>query len=243
MAGFFYNLGRKVGPKVRKAQWMWQSMAGSEEEALQLERKVGLDLAHELTRQVDIEPDRNVRKFVRDIGAILNRCVANKKRQFDFEVLAGGEPNAFALPGGFIYITRSLIELCGANPDEVAFVLAHEMAHVIRGHAINRIVTDSAISTASRAMPIRGALGAWLHKVGVQFLVNAYSQDLETEADALGARLAEAARYDLDAPMRLLTRLGELRDHPGEFDLGSYFSSHPAPEVRVRNVRKVLSKS
>jgi len=242
VAGFFYNLGRKVGPKVRKAQWMWQSLAGSEADAIAIERRVGLDLAHELTSQVDVDLDEGTRRFVRDIGDRLARHVANQKRRFDFEVLATGEPNAFALPGGFIYITRSLIELCERDGDEVAFVLAHEMGHVIRGHAINRIVTDSAIATASRVMPVRGALGAWLKKVGVEFLVSAYSQDLETEADALGSRLAEAAGCDTDAPLRLLSRLAALREHPGEHDLSSYFATHPAPEVRMRNVRKALRK-
>ncbi|MHC4520721.1 MAG: M48 family metalloprotease, partial [Planctomycetota bacterium] len=96
---------------------------------------------------------------------------------FHFDAFLAGEPNAFALPGGFVFISRSIVELCQWDEDEVAFILAHEMAHVIKRHAIERIVTNSAISMASRAAPTRGVLGPWLQRVGIRFLETAYSRD------------------------------------------------------------------
>jgi predicted Zn-dependent protease len=174
------------------------------------------------------------------VGRHLAACVANKLRTFSFEVVKGTEPNAFALLVGFILVSRSLLELCDWNQDEIAFILGHEMGHVIRGHAMDRIIANSAIAVGARATPIRGLLASWLGKVGVELLESAYSQDLELEADALGARLVAVAGYDPHAPTQLLSRLSELSQPAKQSSLGNYFSSHPAFDVRIHNVDHLL---
>ena len=242
MSGLFYNLGKKVGPKVRKAKWLWQSIAGSEADAIKVEHEVGQDLAREIRRQLELDQEPQAEQILNEVGHRLAACVANKSRKFSFETVKGAEPNAFALPGGFIFVTRSLMELCRWNQSEVAFILGHEMGHVIRGHAMARIISNSAIATASRAAPVRGVLSGWLRKVGVQFLESAYSQDLESEADKLGVRLVGAAGYDADACVQLLSRLGTLSKPAGQFDLGIYFSSHPPFKVRIQNIERLLRK-
>jgi predicted Zn-dependent protease len=249
LSGLFYNLGRKVGPKVRKARWMWQSIAGSESDAIKVEYEVGLDLAREIRQQLGpdqstgrpgTEPQAN--QMLNEIGNRLAACVANKSRRFSFETVKGPEPNAFALPGGFIFVTQSLVELCRYDRNEIACILGHEMAHIIRGHAMNRIVSNSAIAAASRAAPIRGVLSGWLRKVGVQFIESAYSKDLESEADRLGVRLVAAAGYEPGACVKLFSRLAKLNSPPHQFDLGSYFSSHPPFNVRIENIKHQLRK-
>ena len=242
MSGLFYNMGRKVGPKVRKAKWIWQSMTGTEADVIKVENDVGRDLAGEIRRQLRCEPQPQIEQMLSKIGPRLAACVANRFRTFSFEAVRGGEPNAFALPGGFIFVTGSLAELCRYNRDEIAFILAHEMGHVIRGHAMDRIISNTAISAASRITPARGLLSAWFQKVGVQFLESAYSQDLESEADKLAVRLAAAAGYDPQGSVRLLSRLAELKQNSEELDLGIYFSTHPAFSVRIRNVKRLICK-
>jgi len=242
MSGLFYNLGRKVGPKFRKAKWFWQSIAGSEADAIKVEHEVGQDLAREIRLQLELDLEPQTKQILNEVGNRLAACVTNKSRKFSFETVKGDEPNAFALPGGFIFVTRSLMELCRWNQNEVAFILGHEMGHVIRGHAMSRIISNSAIATASRAAPIRGILAGWLRKVGVQFLESAYSQDLESEADKLGVRLVVAAGYDAGACVQLLSRLAKLSTPTGKLDLGSYFSSHPPFKVRIQNINHLLRK-
>ena len=242
MSGLFYNFGRKVGPKIRKAKWIWQSIAGSEADAIKVEHDVGRDLEREVRHQLGLDQEPQIRQMLNEIGPRLAACVANKSRRFSFEAIKGTEPNAFALPGGFIFVTGSLVELCQRNKNEVAFILGHEMGHVIRGHAMQRIISNTAISAASRAAPIRGLLAGWLRRVGVQFLESAYSQDLESEADKLGVRLAAAAGYDPHGSTQLLSRLAELSPPIGQFDLGSYFSSHPPFKVRIHNINRLLRK-
>ena len=197
-------------------------------------------LFYHLGRKVG--PKARARKCLEEIGGRLATRVANTLRSFHFEAFQAGEPNAFALPGGFIFVSRPIIELCQWDADEIAFVLAHEMAHVIKGHTMERIVTHSAISTVSRAAPVHGVLGGWLRHVGVRFLETAYSRDQELDADRLGVRLAKAAGYDPKGAVLLFSRLMALKRPPEPLNLGEYFSTHPAFDVRISNIRPCLRR-
>jgi predicted Zn-dependent protease len=117
------------------------------------------------------------------------------------------------------------------------------MAHVIRGHAMDRIIRNSAIATASRTIPVRGFLAGWLRNVGVQFLESAYCRELESEADELGVRLVASAGYDAHAGVRFLRRLEEKKSSAGQFKLGRYFSSHPPFKVRIDDMKCLLQHS
>jgi predicted Zn-dependent protease len=241
MAGsLFYHLGRKAGPSVRKAKWLWGSMTAGDSEIVQLEHDVGCDLAAEARAQLQGDDDPEIRQVLGEIGVRLAAGVANKRRSFHFEAFLAGEPNAFALPGGFVFVSRPIFDLCQGRHDELAFVLGHEMGHIISGHAIERIMTNSAVSVASRTTAVRGLLGGWLRRVGVQFLETAYSRDRELEADRLGVRLASAAGYDPEGSIRLLGRLAELKAAAGQEGLGEYFSTHPTFELRTGSIRQFL---
>jgi predicted Zn-dependent protease len=241
--GLFYNLGRRVGPKLRKAQWMWATFAGTEAEAIRLEHAVGLDLADEAGRQLPLDPEPRTRQVLDEVGGRLAACVANRLRSFHFDAFVTDEPNAFALPGGFIFVGRSILDLCQGDRSEIAFILAHEMGHVIRGHAIERIVAHTAVSVVSRAAPVRGALGGWLKTVGMQFLQTAYSRDQELEADRLGVRLVQAADFQPEGATRLLARLAEWQQSADSARLPEYLSTHPATEIRIQSIRRFLQKA
>ena len=236
MSSLFYNLGKMAGPKVRKAKWAWQSITASEADTIKAEHEVGKDLACEIRNQLGLDTEPQSGQLLSEVGSHLAVHVTNKLRTFSFEVIKGSEPNAFALPGGFIFVTVSLLELCEWNQDEIAFFLAHEMSHVIRGHAMDRIITNSAIAVGAKATPIRGLLNSWLGNVGVKFLESAYSQDMELEADTLGARLVTAAGYDPHAPIQLLSRLRKLNQSDKQSIFGNYFCSHPTFDIRIHNI-------
>ncbi|MCP4455663.1 MAG: M48 family metalloprotease, partial [Planctomycetes bacterium] len=143
MAGFFYQLGKKVSPNVRKARWVWQSFFGSEAEMIAAEIEVGRGLAREVRAQTPCCTESEMLDFVSQIGEILAGCLKEKRRPFVMTVVDDLKPNAFALPGGYVFITRSILDLCGMEPGQVAFVLAHEMAHITKGHTMERIVMGS----------------------------------------------------------------------------------------------------
>ena len=238
----FYNLGRKIGPKVHKARWVWESLTGTEADALRLEQQVGLDLAREARTQLQIDRDADTRKMLDEVGARLAARVANKQRTFDFEAFGAAEPNAFALPGGHIFISRSILALCQGDTDQVAFILAHEMGHVVSGHAMQRIVANSAVSAVSRMTPAPGVLGPWLKRVGVRFLETAYSRDQELDADRLAVRLVDAAGCDPRAGVTLFRNLDVLATSSDPLSLGQYFSTHPSFDVRIDSIRRLLAR-
>jgi predicted Zn-dependent protease len=236
----FYRLGRIAGVQFRKARWMWQSVAGSEAEAIQAEYGVGRDMAAVVLEQTPRDGDQSTQALLDDICEKLASMVRNRLHRFQMTAVNPGQPAAFALPGGFIFIAGSLVHLCDRDQDEVAFVLAHEMAHVIRRHAIDRLLQQQVVSVLALASPGRGPLAAWIRQVGVQGLTRAYSRDQEFEADELGLRLMRAAGFDPAGAIRLLHRMESLEGMPDPLD--PYLSTHPPVEDRVRRLRPVMDQ-
>lgn len=237
----FYKFGKMTGPAARKGRWIWNTLVGSEQDELQAEAEVGKDLAEEMKRQCGVDSDPRARQLLTTLEGPLVQRVGDRRRSFEFTVIAGDAPNAFALPGGHVFINRPLLELCEWDPEETAFVLAHEMAHVIRRHAIGRTLRSSAISVAARAAPAGGgALGAWVRGTGAKLLQQAYSRENELDADELGARLAIAAGASPEAPIRLLRRLSSLdpgRD--GRAGFLQYFDTHPPFAERLDHLGRI----
>lgn len=240
MGRFFYNLGRTVGPQVRKANWLFRSLTGTEAESIRAEQAVGRDLAQAFIDQVEIDRDPELTRWVGDLGNQLVVCVRNRQWPFHFYVIQSIEFNAFALPGGFIFLTRGLLELCLWNRDELGFVLGHEMGHVLHRHAIDRVMASSLITaTVGRLLPGRGLLRAPVTSLISTLLHQGYSQDQELEADRFGVRLVRAAGLEARAALRLLARL---QAQTGDASiLGSYFSAHPPLDVRMDHVTRLIS--
>jgi predicted Zn-dependent protease len=235
---FFFDLGRRAGAGLRKGRWIWASLAGSEAEALDAEYRAGCDLARAFDRGVRFDDDRRSNELLASISGRLTDRLTNTQRRWRVVPTRTDEAGAFALPGGFVYVTRSLLELCRFDEDEVACVVGHEMGHVVRGHAMERITSQLLTTAATRAARIPGGLlSQWILGAGVHLFHSAYSQDRELEADEFGARLASAAGYDPCGAIRVLERLQHL-DVDGGLPLAEYFSSHPPLEVRVQRLRQ-----
>jgi predicted Zn-dependent protease len=236
----FYKLGRLAGGKVRKAKWMWSSLTGDETEAIRAEYGVGSDMAAVVRTQSGCDVDPELRTLLDNTCNRLAGVVRNKLHRFDIGVVADDQPTAYALPGGFIFLTRALIDLCERDRDELAFVVAHEMAHVIRRHAINRVLRQTAYAAASMVAPGRGAIAPWLRRVGLEWLERGYSREHEFEADALGALLTQAAAFDPRGALRLFARFQQLDRVTGAPGLGTYLSTHPPVADRITRLRNRL---
>jgi predicted Zn-dependent protease len=238
MSGFFYNLGRHVGraavPTIRKSKWIWDGLTGTKEEALKAEAAFGSTLALEVRSATKPANDPELAALLKRVCERLGACVREKRRVFRCEALRDDSLNAMALPGGFVFVTDALADFCERRPDELAFVIGHEMAHIIREHAWNRMMKEAASGVLSRAVSViaarAGPLGGWLREKGMALLQSAYSQDDEQDADELGVRLAIAAGFAPAAAIMLLERIERLGQEPSA--LGQYFASHPPPRER-----------
>jgi Zn-dependent protease with chaperone function len=237
---FFFKLGRRTGAGVRKGRWIWSSLTGSEAEALEAEYRAGSDLARAFDRRSVPDDDSLSCELVAAVTERLTDRLTNKQRRWRVVVTRTDEAGAFALPGGFLYVTRPLLELCRFDADEVACVVGHEMGHVVRGHAMERITSQILTSAATRAARIPGGLlTQWVVGAGVSLFHSAYSRDRELEADEFGARLAAAADYDPRGAIRALERL-QLLEADGKLPLAEYFASHPPLGDRIERLRGLI---
>lgn len=242
MANNFYEFGRKAGSTYRRAKWIWQSVAGSEADAIRAEQDVGRDMAVVVKEQTAVVSDNESQLLIDELTRRLAGVVRNDRYDFEVKVVINEEATAFALPGGFIFIAQQLVELCNSDPDEVAFVVAHEMSHVIRRHAIDRLVSQKVLSAAALASPGRGVLAPWMRRVGLQWLERAYSQDQEFEADELGMLLVRAAGFDPRGSLRMLNRLQQIKADVDQNSPGAYLSTHPPVSERVHRLREQYDK-
>ena len=241
---FFYNLGRHLGrkavPAIRKSKLIWAGVAGNEEEALRAEISLGKQMAAELHTTLEVIHDPPTKSWLSDLCGQLSARARDKRRTFQCELFRDPFPNAMALPGGFLFLSDSLLALGERRPEEVAFLLGHEMAHVLRGHAWDRMVNEAVLRAAAVATARIGQLGAWLRQQGIALLRSAHARDQEAEADQLGLRLAAAAGYDPVGGVRLLQRIARL--HPVPDALGQYLASHPPPAERIVGLQRIIGQ-
>lgn len=168
---------------------------------------------------------------------------------YHFLILDSDEINAFAAPGGFIFLSRGMLRLCKSE-DEVAAVLAHEIGHVELQHAL-RAIKGSRLTSALTTLAVEGAKsfgGEQLAQLTEAFegsisditgtLMNSgYARKQEYQADASAVRILKAVGYDPLALARLLTEM-EKNLKPGGHD---FAATHPPPQDRVKDVEKLAA--
>lgn len=240
MSSFFEDLGRKLGraavPTYRKSKWIWEGLTGTEQEAIDAERDLGETLAAELRLATKILDEPELLNWIRGICHRLEPCVDQPGFTYRCELMQSDFPGTIGLPGGYLFVSRSLVEFCEGSVDEVAFVIAHETAHVIRRHTWDRMIQQSALRDASFAAGRAGILSGWVRSQGLPMLRSAHSKNFEFEADQDGIGLMSAAGYDPGEAISFLRRIERLGTNPEV--LGEYLSSHPAPEERIARLER-----
>jgi predicted Zn-dependent protease len=220
-------LGGSARKPFRQAKWMWSWVAGSEAESIEAEREYGRECARQFARQFKGSARRSSQQLVTAVGAQLAKAVNDPRREFAFTVVNSPVANAYAIPGGFVFITEPLVGVCGESQDELAFILGHEIGHILCGHARNQLTASALLNAVTSRLPGAGAM------LG-QFLSKGYARELELEADREGARLTGTAGFDRRAAVTALRRLGEASTT--DAGLAEYFSSHPPFADRIRSL-------
>ena len=232
MGKFIDHLFRKAGRTYGTGKWIITALAGPEDEAVRAEYALGAYLAKSLREQAAASGNTEKSAFVRELGEKLAARLKRQLHRFTFELLDSREVNAFALPGGFIFVHDGLLDFCGMREEEIAFVLGHEIGHVVNGHALDRMVANSLIKIISNL----GPAGITRQTLG-KLLSSTYSQDQELEADIFGSRIIAAAGYDHEAASAFMERMQQRPGSEGGL-FGKYFSTHPPHGVRVENLQR-----
>jgi predicted Zn-dependent protease len=184
--------------------------------------------------------DKALADYIDRIGQSLVAQSEQPAAGYSFTILDDDSINAFALPGGYIYITRGLLALA-SNEAEVAGVLAHELGHVVARHAAQRYSRSMAtgLGLAFGIPPVAGDLAG----LGAQVWLQDYSRDQELEADQLAVRYMTRAGYDPEAMVTLFRKLdadarlqAALVGDPGAADRFNIMASHPRTADRLRQV-------
>ncbi|HTO05918.1 MAG TPA: M48 family metalloprotease [Myxococcota bacterium] len=214
------------------------------------EQQLGDEEAKKVEEQMGFVRDPALVAYVRALGAKLVAVSERPEGPWTFEVVDTREPNAFALPGGHVYVTRGLLVLTNSE-DELAGVIGHEMAHVTARHSVKRI--GAAVATAPVTIatglagfavgivsPMLGSAVAGTGEMITNGLVIApYSREQEHDADEIGQALAAKAGYDPAALARFLHTLDrDFALQPGEKRTFHFLDSHPLTPDRVARLEE-----
>jgi predicted Zn-dependent protease len=197
---------------------------------------IGKNMVEDIIRQNKILEDKELAAYLNEIGQNIARASHRNTLAYEFYVLDDDKINAFALPGGFVFVNKGLLDQ--ATEDELAFVLSHEVGHISARHSLKRLQSSLGISLLlgialrnPNQQTIRGAINV-VHNV----IALGYSRKDELLADSLGINYVNKAGYDPQAAISLIEKLGKKdKNQPLVF-----LRSHPLPDQRLANIKKEL---
>ena len=203
------------------------------------ELQIGEAGAKQVAAQYVRLPNEALQSYVNGVGQKVAAVSHRPNLQYHYTVLDTPVVNAFALPGGHIYITRGILEMMNSE-EELAGVLGHETGHVTARHSVQQMSQAQlygALGTlaAVAAGPRAGGQVEQLAQVGIQAALMGHSRKDEFQADELGVVYADRASYNPDGARRMLVMLDRL--YPAQpAALEKIFQSHPPPADRVARV-------
>jgi beta-barrel assembly-enhancing protease len=210
--------------------------------------KLGNDAAREVERQFPILNDAETTRYIENVGQRLVAAIPSQFQQpafnYRFKVVNASDINAFALPGGPMFVMRGMIE-ASKNEGEMAGVMAHEISHVALRHATAQQTKQSSVGNQLGiiGMILGGAIlggqaGAELGAAGAMAWMTKYSREYETQADVLGAQIMTAAGYD---PHDLANMFQTIQRKEGGSKVPQWLSDHPDPGNRYANINHEAS--
>jgi len=206
------------------------------------EQKLGKKLSENIEKKYEVVEDLNQNSLITEIGNKLVESSEMREMQFHFRILKEDGPNAFSIPGGYIYVTYDLFDYIQSD-DELAGILAHEIAHVIHNHALKqtRDNTKFTLLTILAVLLTREPDVGVLGKLTTITFLNQYSRKYEEEADLTAIDLLTKTEYNPVGFLTFLERLYTQEMFKPEVNLG-IFQTHPETENRVNYVKDKLKE-
>ena len=211
----------------------------------QQEVQMGQEYAQQINAQLPIIRDPELNRYINVLGDSIARLTSRADLDWQFFIVDAQEVNAFAVPGGFVYINRGLIQRAD-QMDEIAGVLGHEIGHVVRRHTVKQMekaqganigVTLACVLTSVCNSQVAGAA----INVAGGALFAKFSRSDEAEADNEGFKNVVKAGI---SPVGMVTMfqklLEERQSRPGAVD--SWFLTHPLEEERIRAVQAQINQ-
>lgn len=195
------------------------------------ESSVGESISNQLKRQTILMEDKQVLEYVQNIGNKLAEVTGRDEFNYEFYLIMNDRLNAFALPGGKIYINVGSI-LKTNSEAELAGLLAHEIAHSVLSHGFQLMTQQSLTANVSRFIPYVGSLAGSL-------LTLNYSREMERQADVFGTRMLVTAGYAADGVRNLMVTINEKEKSSSP----AWLSTHPETQERVRYLETLIASN
>lgn len=210
----------------------------------QQEIAMGREADQQIVAQLGLYPDEGLQRYVDGIGQAMAAESERPDLPWTFRVVDDPIVNAFALPGGFIYVTRGILGHMDTEA-ELAAVLGHEIGHVTGRHGVEQM---SKAQLAGLGLGVGAILEpevarfADLAQTGLGLLFLKYGRDAEREADSLGLRYLVRDGYDARQMPEVFAMLGRVSAAAGAGRIPGWLSTHPAPENREQLIAREISE-
>jgi len=206
------------------------------------EVEMGREADREVATSIGLYPDEGVQGYVAGLGRALAAGTERPSLPWSFHVVDDAAVNAFALPGGFVYVTRGLMTHLDSEA-ELASVVGHEIGHVTARHTASQI-TKSQLATLGlvAGMIVRPELARFgdLAQAGMSLLFLKFDRNAERQADDLGLRYMTRQGYDPRRMVEVFSLLDRVGQESGEGRLPAWLSTHPAPEDRAQRIQAAI---
>jgi predicted Zn-dependent protease len=203
------------------------------------EIQMGRDADAEITASIGLYPDSALQRYVQELGSKLARNSERPGLPWTFRVVDDPTVNAFAVPGGFIYVTRGLMAYM-MNEAELSSVIGHEIGHVTAKHSVYRMseqqLTQIGVTAGMMIKPSLQKYGDYIN-AGLGLLSLKFSRDDENQADHLGLRYMIRAGYDPRQMVDVFDMLGRVSQASGAGRLPEWLATHPNPENRSGSIQ------
>ena len=215
---------------------------------LEQEREIGEKVLEEVKRRWPIVDEPSVNSYVTHLGKRILQTLDSQPFDYQFFVLNTPDLNAFAVPGGKVFLNSGII-LAMENEDELAAVISHEIGHVVARHIAKQSEKGKTLSLATlgtilAGLVLGGKTGAAMATTGMAAAETAmlkYSRDDELEADYLGLKFMERAGFDRRGMLTMLRKMRRTIG-PASSDPPAYLLTHPAIEDRVSDLEVQLAR-
>ena len=204
------------------------------------EVNLGRNLHRRIIKEFKLSKNPFYIKRVRSIGERIAEVCDRREFNYRFYVIDKDEKNAFSTPGGYVYINKGLLEILNSD-DEIAFVLAHEIAHIVARHSIKKL--QAALGYQMLILASLPAEKSSSFYQGLSFalaqIMSGYSREDEFKADELAVKYSKKANFSPLAGIKVLEKLYQFHKKEKAHSL-SYFRTHPFIPQRIKHIKEVL---
>ena len=199
------------------------------------ETAVGERVVRQAQRKLDLVKDEEVNKYVNDLGQKLANAAGRNEFKYEFYIVLDDKLNAFALPGGKVFINAGAIEKANSEA-ELAGLLGHELSHAVLSHSFQLITEGTLTANITQFIPYIGGIITDLTTLN-------YSREMERQADVLGTRLLASTGYAADGLYNLMSTLRKQEEKEQKESPPAWLATHPLTQDRVSYLQTLITNT